>query len=245
MRAARWSSGGCALCAVALLHCATTQPQRPLENPNRQEQTEALERVTWRNLVEQGQSAGAAGDYTRSEQYLYAAIQRGGSAAEILPSLLHVCVSARRYRAAIEYTRGYLDEHPEAWSLRFLVATIHVGLSEPLSASRHLELVLAQNPNHAEAHFLLASLMRDDIRDMGRADEHFRRYLALEPTGNHAEEARSGLLTRVEDAAARNRDGQATGGVVVDVPPPMAPTPAPEPPPAPAPAPRPVRPPRR
>jgi predicted Zn-dependent protease len=113
----------------------------------------------------------------------------------VLPRLLRVCVGAQRYRAAVEYARPYLERDPDTWPLRFLVASIHIGLGEPRSAQRHLELLLVHNPRHAEAHFTLAQLLRDDLHDPAQADVHFREYLALEPEGTHASEARDGLLT--------------------------------------------------
>jgi hypothetical protein len=202
-RAAWWA------CAACLLSCATTSGpglRREPESSEVREQLQQIQTMGWQPFAEDAERSALAGDFTRSEQYFTTALQRGGPPEVLLPKLLRVCVSAHRYRAAIEYSRPFLLAREGAWALRFVVATIHVGLNEPLTAARHLELVVRHNPRHAEAEFLLASLYRDDLRDLGRADEHFRRYLELEPSGERAEQARSALLTRVDEAAARERE---------------------------------------
>ncbi len=210
--------GAWAAIALCVGSCATTRAgRREPESPEVREQLQNIQQIRWEDLVDDADRSALSGDFTRSEQYYTAALQRGGPPERILPKLLRSCIGAHRYRAAVEYSRPYLAAHEDAWSLRFLVASIHIGLNEPLTASRHLELVLQHNPNHAEAEFLLASVLRDDLRDLGRADEHFRRYLALEPEGEHARAARQSLLTRVDEAAAQARDAEmdAGGGMIV------------------------------
>ncbi len=179
-------------------HCVTSRNSRELaEHAEVRDQVQVLQGTTWQQLLADGEQASVTGDFTRAEQYLYASIERGGPPEQVLPKLMRACVSARRYRAAIEYARPYLEAHESAWQLRFLVATIHIGMNEPLTAKRHLELVLAHHPRHAEAEFLLGTLCREELHDPESADLHFRAYLALEPEGIHAEAARSGLLIAV------------------------------------------------
>ncbi|MBL8680368.1 MAG: hypothetical protein JNK05_14420 [Myxococcales bacterium] len=202
--------------SVLLLQCATTNSnRREAESPEVQQQLEQIRQTPWQQLADDAERSAATGDYTRAEQYFAAALARGAPPERVLPRLMRVCANAHRYRAAIEYSRPYLLEHEEAWSLRYVVAAIHIGLSEPLTASRHLELVLRHNPQHADAQFLLGTLYRDDLRDPAKADEHFRRYLELAPDGEHAGAARNGLLQRVEDAAERARAAEADGGAPV------------------------------
>lgn len=198
--------------SVTAAGCATTQSNRETESPEVRAEVERMRRIRWEQLANDGEGAATAGDFTRAEQYLSAALQRGAPPERILPRLLRVCINAHRYRAAVEYARPYLAEHEEAWALRFLVASIHVGLNEPLTASRHLELVLRHNPNHADSEFLLGSLLRDDLQNPGAADLHFRRYLELAPDGEHASAARAGLLRRVDEAAAESRQFEQAGG---------------------------------
>jgi Tfp pilus assembly protein PilF len=137
------------------------------------------------------------GDYTRAEQYLNAALENGGSETEIVPILLSICVKDRRYRSAVEYAENYLRRHPREHRLRFVVATLYVGLGENDRAKKQLERVIEQNPKHAEAHYALAVLFRDQLMSFAKADEHFRQYLQLDPRGEHAEEASGSLLRSV------------------------------------------------
>lgn len=205
--------------AGALHGCATTQTQNGREqaSPEVREQLEQMRRIRWEQLVEDGEGSAASGDFTRAEQYLSAALNRGAPPDRVLPKLLRVCISAHRYRAAVEYARPHLLAHEDAWSLRFLVASIHIGLNEPLTASRHLQLVLRYRPTHADAEFLLGSLYRDDLQNPGEADVHFRRYLELAPDGEHADAARAGLLRRVSEAASESREIEQAGGPAVMV----------------------------
>lgn len=193
-------AGACACACLLGAGCATTRsPGDPLvEAPSSNEQAQALARVSWQVLEARGNELASAGDYTRAEQYLWGALQRGGPSERILPRLLRVCISGQRYRAATEYARTYLEAHPDAWALRHLVATIYIGLGEPHSARAHLELVLVHNPRHAESEYQLGALLRDDLRDLAAADLHFRRYLELAPEGEHAAQARAGLLSHVQ-----------------------------------------------
>jgi hypothetical protein len=54
--------------------------------------------------------------------------------------------------------------------------------------------VLSAKPEHADAHYSLAVLLRDDLGNHLAADAHFRDYLRLAPRGSHAEEANQSLL---------------------------------------------------
>jgi tetratricopeptide (TPR) repeat protein len=172
-------------------------PDAPLVEATPQETIRTLSSVSWEPIYDQGVVLANNGDLVRAEQYLAAAMQRGGPPERILPRLMRVCISSQRYRAAIEYARPFLERHPDIWPLQYLLATIHLGLGEPQSARTRLELVLHYNPRHGESEFALGKIFRDDLSDPAAADEHFRRYLELEPQGVHADEAREGLLTQV------------------------------------------------
>lgn len=156
-----------------------------------------MAQVHARQLYDQGVALARGSDLIRSEQYLAEAINRGMPQRQVLPILLRVCVAASRFRAAVNYARPYLDAHPNDWALRFLLATIEAGLGEHQAARRDLESVIEQRESHAEAHFTLATLLRENFNDPVGADRHYRRYLEVEPNGSHSEEARGGLLRAV------------------------------------------------
>ncbi len=147
-------------------------------------------------LLERGKLFASIGDLTRAEQYIAHALERGADAKTVLPMLLRVCVEAKRYRAAIEYAEGELLKHPQDTRLRFLVANLYAGIDEPKRARDHLQLVVTARPDDAEAHYVLAVLLRDQ-NDLEGADRHFREYLRLDPRGSHVDEARGSLLKSV------------------------------------------------
>jgi tetratricopeptide (TPR) repeat protein len=127
----------------------------------------------------------------RAEQYLELAMQRGYDRRAVLPVLLSACVSSMHLRAALGHAESYLLEHPEDDGLRYLVATIRIGLGQRRDAELELERLIRRSPDNADAHFLLGLLHADD--DVASAEEHLRRCLAVDPHGRRAAEARSRL----------------------------------------------------
>jgi tetratricopeptide (TPR) repeat protein len=160
--------------------------------------TDPMANVTGQQLFEAGMQLARSGDLVRAEQYLVASMQRGMAEARVMPQLISVCVQASRYRAAVNYARPYLDTHPRDWRLRYLVGAILAGLEDYQAARQQIEQVLADNERHAEAHYLLATLLRERFNDPQGADVHFRRYVEIEPGGVHVEEARAGMLRQVQ-----------------------------------------------
>jgi TolA-binding protein len=142
-------------------------------------------------LFRRGRDAAERGDSVRAEQYLSLALDRGYDAERALPFLLQVCVSSSRLRAALDHAEPYLRDHPDAETLRYLVATIHVGLGQTNEARVELEQLLHANPDSIDAHYLLGVL--DSDGDVESARTHFRTYLDVAPKGERAPEVRSRL----------------------------------------------------
>jgi len=153
-------------------------------------------------LYRRGRLLYSAGDFIRAEQYLAAAIDRGFPEEQAMPALLQACVDASRLVAALQYAEPFLAQHPENWSLRLLVASIHMGLEHHQRARDELQRVLRDAPDEPpQAHYFLGVLYRDRLDDEDAAAEHFRRYLALAPDGDHREEAQAGLP--IEEGGSR------------------------------------------
>jgi len=151
----------------------------------------------WEKLFERGRAFAAFGDHTRGQQYLSLALDAGGDPAVILPLLIRVCVEGERFLAALDYGRAYLKQHPDDARLRFVVASLEAAVGDAAAALAELRVVTEETPQDAEAHYALASLVRERHGDPYEADRHFREYLRILPAGPHADEARGALLKAV------------------------------------------------
>jgi tetratricopeptide (TPR) repeat protein len=144
-------------------------------------------------FFDRGSDAVTAGDSVRAEQYLSAALDKGYPRERVIPLLLRACVSSFRLRAALGYAEPELRRHPDDAGLRYLVATLLLGLGETDAARANLDELLQKNDEYAEAHYLVGTLDADRFGERAVAEEHFRRYLALLPNGDHAAELRGRL----------------------------------------------------
>jgi tetratricopeptide (TPR) repeat protein len=178
--------------AVTAAGCGANRGDRVRETEKTVQREQTPEK-----LLERGKLFARVGDYTRASQYLNSALDAGAPPSEVLPVLMKVYIVSGRFRLAIQLGEQQLTKTPEAHSLRFLVGTLYAAIGDNDRARENLERVVRAQPGHAEAHYALAVLLRDGTHDLVGADEHFRAYLKLEPTGPHAEEARGSLLQEV------------------------------------------------
>jgi len=144
-------------------------------------------------LLARGLGFAQVGDLTRAEQYLVAALDAGASADKVLPKLLIVCIASAHYRAGLEYAAPELQRNPANASLRFVVAELEAFTGDSAAARKNLGMVTEAEPTEPAPHFAYGRLLRDGIGDIAGADREFRAYLQLEPTGEHANEARASL----------------------------------------------------
>lgn len=122
-------------------------------------------------LVARGREAASRGDAVRAEQYLSLAIEEGADRRVVLPMLLQACLRSSHLRAALNHAEPYLLDHPEDDALRYLVATIHLGLGQAVAARRELGLLLQRNESNPEAHYLLGII--DSPSNLNAARAHF------------------------------------------------------------------------
>ncbi|GAC1581591.1 MAG: hypothetical protein NVS3B20_26770 [Polyangiales bacterium] len=148
-------------------------------------------------LSARGEGFAQLGDMTRAEQYLAAAMVAGGDPALLTRRLVSVCVADHRYPAALEYAERYLEKHPLDSDVRYVVGTLYYASEEPVKARSSLEWALRGAPSNADAHFLLATILRESPTGALEADRHFREYLRLAPAGTYAASASSLLLRAV------------------------------------------------
>lgn len=155
-----------------------------------------LEGVEARQLFEHGAGLAQQGDAVRAKQYIVAALERGYPHEVALPILLRVCIASDRLSSALTHAEPYLREHPDQWALRYLVATIYLGLDRVDDAARELRQVTEAAPEQALPYFTLGILEHEARGDHTTARPLLERYLALDPDGRHAAEARSVLTAR-------------------------------------------------
>lgn len=163
---------------LVLAACATAGGERP---PAAQEP---------QVLFERGVAAHRSGDTTVAEQYLMAALERGHPPAEVIPILLATCIAGDRFDTALHYARGQLLKNPRNWRLRYLVATLHLATGQDERALDETQRMVEEEPDRPEPRYLLGVIGRDHLRDDALATRAFREYLALDPEGAHASEAR-------------------------------------------------------
>jgi predicted Zn-dependent protease len=148
-------------------------------------------------LVARGRAFAEVGDLTRAEEYLAASLDEGADPRAVMPVLLDVCIRGARYRSAIQHAENHLKRQPNDSPTRLVLGTLYAALGEPKAARLALEQVVAAEPDGAQAHYVLAVVARDQEADVVEADRHFREYLRIRPNGEHADEARDSLLTRL------------------------------------------------
>jgi tetratricopeptide (TPR) repeat protein len=187
-----------ALAAIAILvvgaasGCAQSQQQRRAESVNT-----VRREATAPRLQARGDAAAAMGDMTRAEQYFMAALAAGGDPRDLTRRLLVVCVADERYPAAASHGEDYLRTHPADTEVRYAVATVYIGMGDTGQARDELERVLAERPDLADAHYALATVLRQEGDAIVDADHQFREYIRLRPEGQYADAARASLLKSV------------------------------------------------
>ena len=175
----------------ACVGCAAAQP--PIAAAGSSDDTDPLQRQTAESLFQRGQESAERGDTVRAEQYLELAIDKGYDRRRALPVLLSVCLSSGRLRAALNYAEPELRLRPDDAELRYLVASIHLGLGQREEARDELEQLLRSHPNQTAALYLLGLVEADDFGENTSAREYFQRYLSEAPRGIHAREVRNRL----------------------------------------------------
>ncbi len=189
---ARAPAGMLAGMLMCMCACSTTPAEKAQANMQTMQEEQTPEK-----LLERGRAFAILGDPTRAEEYLASALDAGADPKAVMPTLLEVCIRNSRYRSAIQHAENHLRKHPSDVGTRLVLGNLYVALGEVKDGRAALERVITMRPDEAQAHYALAVLSRDHDNDPSEADRHFREYLRVKPSGEHAEEARASLLTRV------------------------------------------------
>lgn len=153
--------------------------------------------LTAEELLQIAGAAEQSGDGLRAQEYLLSALRAGVDQKRALPWLLRLYVADGQYRMAIDTTLDSLRAQPDDVDLRLLLAHLYEATELEAGAAEEYERVISAAPNDARAHFALAALLHEHGNEPGRADQHYRAYLALAPQGENAREARAALLTEL------------------------------------------------
>jgi hypothetical protein len=150
--------------------------------------SDPLASIEAEQLFSDGQTLAAHGDLIRAEQYIAASIRKGYPERRALPTLMRVCIASSRLGSALQHATPYLRLHPEDHQLRFLVASVLIGLSRYDEARSDGE--------HADAHYLLGLLLRDHYGDADGAALHFTEHQRLAHDTLHGAEVAAWLSER-------------------------------------------------
>jgi tetratricopeptide (TPR) repeat protein len=172
------------LLSLSVPGCGANTPSRPSVAPNQSEVTIQSQR----EMVSRARQSMRRGDSIRAEHYYSLALEQGYDATELMPELLAVCLASSRLRSALNYAEPYLRKHPKDANLRYLVATVHLGLNQRKAAKQELHTVIRHDRSLADAYFLLAVLEYSTDRDT--AKQYLNEYILLRPMGDKANEAR-------------------------------------------------------
>jgi tetratricopeptide (TPR) repeat protein len=170
--------------------CASGAPQPDTVS------SDPLAKIEGEQLFRDGEALAARGDLVRAEQYLAAAIRRGYPEQRALPLLMRVCVASSRLGSALQHAAPYLRLHPEDHQLRYLVASVLIGLQRYDEARLELLRVIDGAPEHAGAHYALGVLLRDQYDDEEAARQSLARHHELAPHGLHGAEVAAWLRER-------------------------------------------------
>jgi predicted Zn-dependent protease len=188
------SRKGVLLLSSWLVACGASGPSEA-QTADQQDQAAA------RSLFERGVALSREGDSVRAEQYLAASLSEGYDWEVALPLLMRVCLTGSRLRAALNYASPYLKKYPDAVWLRYLVATVYLGLGQPLHAREQLLSIQGMPPYEARTQYLLGQTEWEGFGDAQAAARHYREYLRLEPNGPYARELAEWLDARADETA--------------------------------------------
>ncbi|HMA94354.1 MAG TPA: hypothetical protein VKP30_16800 [Polyangiaceae bacterium] len=180
--AVRLSLVAIGLCAVA---CGGSLAQQQKERAGLAQELSASQ------LLRKGDASASAGDMTRAEQYYAAALKVGGDEESTVKKLLVVCVADQRYPVALEYAEHYLNRHPKDVEILFAAASLTAAVGDNPRARGLLTEVVQLRPEWPDAHYALATVLREDDTARDAADRQDLEYLRLAPSGPLAESARA------------------------------------------------------
>lgn len=128
----------------------------------------------------------------QEDQYLQI-IKEDPQNFEALVALGNIYYKIQDWGSAIQMYQKALKINPLDNDTRTNMATAYYYLGKPDIATRHLQQVLAKDPNHAEAHYSLGIILWKSKADYRTALREFENYLQLAPSGLKTKAARENI----------------------------------------------------
>jgi len=133
------------------------------------------EHADWPELnVLLGQAAAQEGDFEAAVEHLERAVELRPDVAEAQATLGNIYLRQGRLEEAGAALRAELAAHPVDHRSRYVLATVLELDNQPQAALREVELVLAAEPDFADAGYLRGKILLED----GRVDEAAAQLLA-------------------------------------------------------------------
>lgn len=145
------------------------------------------------DALRRADAARAAGRWNAAVREYRAALRRQPSSSRTWFNLGVSYGALEQPDQAAEAYRQVLELQPNHISARFNLALIEYQRGDYRAAVRTLETILGKDSSHAKSHFLLGVVYAERLENMGRAKQHYRRFLQLAPNDRNAPAVRSWL----------------------------------------------------
>jgi tetratricopeptide (TPR) repeat protein len=178
---------------------APTPEPKPVNYPRYSYQSPrkpaAGDRAAATQAFAEGSRAQQAKEFSTAVTAYRKAIQLDPSYYDAYYNLGVVSVQSGNYAAGLAVYETALAIEPDSHDARFNFALVLKQANYPIDAASELEKVLAKSPNDVYAHYALANLYAQQLRQPARAREHYEKVLALNPSFSQAQVIRNWLFS--------------------------------------------------
>ncbi len=97
----------------------------------------------------------AEGDLKAAQRWLVQILEKDSHDLNARRLLGQILLEEEQFETGIDVLTGILEDDPNDWQTHFILASLYAEIDRMQDVKRHLEAVLAANPNHAEAREML------------------------------------------------------------------------------------------
>ncbi len=143
--------------------------------------------------VESGLNAARGGDFRQALKHFGEAVEQDPSYFEALFNLAITARKLNRQWIALRALESALWVNPEHEPARMQFAALLYQNNYLIDAAQEWETVLRENPDQAQAHFLMGRLLDQEFRRPDLARSHYTQVIQLDPNHPQAENIRTWL----------------------------------------------------